>query len=38
MEKWYETWKNLVATKNSPLIPLKQYKIYFIAEVAKKVY
>ena len=28
MEKWYETWKNLVATKNSPLIPLKQIKIH----------
>ena len=27
MEKWHETWKNLVATKNSPLTPLKQYKI-----------
>ena len=28
MEKWYETWKNLVATKNSPFTPLKQYKIH----------
>ena len=28
MEKWHETWKNFVATKNSPLIPLKQYKIH----------
>ena len=28
MEKWHETWKNLVATKNSPLTPLKQYKIH----------
>ena len=26
--KWHETWENLVATKNSPLTPLKQYKIY----------
>ena len=28
MEKWYETWKNLVVTKNSPLTPLKPYKIH----------
>ena len=28
MEKWHETWKNLVAIKNSPLTPLKQYKIH----------
>ena len=28
MEKWHETWKNLVATKNLPLTPLKQYKIH----------
>ena len=28
MEKWHETWKNLVATKNSPSTPLKQYKIH----------
>ena len=28
MEKWQESWKNLVATKNSPLTPLKQYKIH----------
>ena len=28
MEKWHETWKNLVATKNSPLTPLKQNKIH----------
>ena len=28
MEKWRETWKYLVATKNSPLTPLKQYKIH----------
>ena len=28
MEKWHETWKNWVATKNSPLTPLKLYKIY----------
>ena len=28
MEKWHETWKILVATKNSPLNPLKQYKIH----------
>ena len=28
MEKLHETWKNFVATKNSPLIPLKQYKIH----------
>ena len=28
MGKWHETWKNLVATKNSPLTPLKQYKIH----------
>ena len=27
MKKWHETWKNLVATKNSPLTLLKQYKI-----------
>ena len=27
-EKWHETWKNLVATKKSPLTPLKQYKIH----------
>ena len=27
MEKLHETWKNFVATKNSPLTPLKQYKI-----------
>ena len=27
MKKWYETWKNLMATKISPLTPLKQYKI-----------
>ena len=26
MEKWHETWKNLVATKNLPLTPLKQYQ------------
>ena len=26
--KWHETWKNLVATKHSPLTPLKQYKIH----------
>ena len=25
--KCHETWKNLVATKNSPLTPLKPYKI-----------
>ena len=34
MEKLYETWKNLVATKNSPLIPRSgnpsiQFKIIF---------
>ena len=28
MEKWHETWKNLMATKNSPLTPLKQCKIH----------
>ena len=28
MEKWHETWKHLVATKKSPLTPLKQYKIH----------
>ena len=28
MEKWHETWKNLVVTKNSPVTPLKQYKIH----------
>ena len=28
MKKWHETWKNLVATKNSSLAPLKQYKIH----------
>ena len=28
MEKCHETWKNLVFTKNSPLTPLKQYKIH----------
>ena len=28
MEKWHETWKNLVVTKNSPLTHLKQYKIH----------
>ena len=28
MEKLHETWKKLVATKNSPLTPLKQYKIH----------
>ena len=34
LEKWeltwkcQETWKNLMATKNSPLTPLKQYKIH----------
>ena len=38
MEKWHETWKNLVATKNSPLTPLKQYKIHYIIEVERKVY
>ena len=26
--KWHETWKNLMATKNSPLTPLKQNKIH----------
>ena len=30
MEKCHETWKNLVAIKNSPLTPLKQYKIHHI--------
>ena len=28
MEKWHKTWKNLVATNNSPLTPLKQIKIH----------
>ena len=28
MKKLHETWKNLVATKNSPLTPLKQYRIH----------
>ena len=28
IEKWHETWENFVATKNSPLTPLKQYKIH----------
>ena len=28
MEKWQYTWKNMVATKNSLLTPLKQYKIH----------
>ena len=28
MEKWHETWKNLVATKNSPWIPFKEYTIH----------
>ena len=31
-------WKNLVTTKNSPLTPLKQYKIHQITEVERKVY
>ena len=30
--------KNLVATKNSPLTPLKQYKIHQITAVERKVY
>ena len=38
MEKWQETWKNFVATKNSPLTPLKQYKIHEITEIEMKVY
>ena len=38
MEKWHETWKNLMATENSPLTPLKQCKIHKITEVERKVY
>ena len=38
MEKLYETWKNLVATKNSPLTPLKQYKIHQITGIERKVH
>ena len=38
MENLHETWKNLVATKNSPLTPLKQHKIHLITEVERKVY
>ena len=37
MEKCHETWKNLVATKNLPLTPLKQYKIHLITEIERKV-
>ena len=37
MEKLHKTWKNLVAAKNSPLTPLKQYKIDQITEIERKV-
>ena len=37
MEKWHETWKNFVAIKNSPLTPLKQYKIHLITKIERKV-
>ena len=37
MEKCHKTWKNLVATKNLPLTPLKQYKIHYITEIERKV-
>ena len=38
MEKWHETWKNLMATKNPPLTPLKQYKIHKNTEIERKVH
>ena len=37
MEKCHETWKKKVVTNNSPLTPLKQYKIYWITEIERKV-
>ena len=33
--KWYETWKNLVATNNSPL---KQYEIDQITGIERNVH
>ena len=38
MKKWNGTWKNLMATKISPLTPLKQYKIDKITEIERKVH
>ena len=38
MEKWHETWTNLVATKKFTLDSLKQYKIHWITGIERKVH